>query len=218
MARPSRPNRFSDSASFAKFLEPTKKSTPANRPSFKDLQTSMNQLGRLSRGSREKIIREGIENFKKDFTKPVDNTGGTLLQMTDDAPMSLTQFRQNISNQFGPTPGEIAQDAMKAIGRAGEAGFIPFVSGAMRAGEAIKNMGQAGLDFLSQFAPEGGLSNFFQPAQTNLSARIAALSPNQRSFYNSLVSDTNQNISVQESLVRAEAIPTMAVGGIATLQ
>ena len=63
----------------------------------------------------------------------------------------------------------------------------------------------------------GGVSDFFRPAETDLSARILALSPTQRQFYDRLVSDTSQNISVQEALRRAEAIG-MAMGGIATLQ
>jgi hypothetical protein len=72
---------------------------------------------------------------------------------------------------------------------------------------------------MSRFAPNldmGGVSNFFQPAETNLSARIQALNTQQRQVYNQLVSGPD-NISVQEALRRAEAVG-MAMGGIATLQ
>ena len=163
-------------------------------------------------------------DFKQKFTKPVmsgnpDSKVTGLVQMSSDAPRTLSQERQRIANIYGPTPGEIAGDAMRAIGNIGQqAGFIPFVSGAMKIGEGIKDFAQKAIDFGKQFAPDmGGVSDFFRPAETDLSARILALSPTQRQFYDRLVSDTSQNISVQEALRRAEAIG-MAMGGIATLQ
>ena len=177
------------------------------------------------RALRRQQLADQTASFKGQFTKPV--MGGNpnskvtgLVQMTSNAPRTLSQEKQRLSNIFGPTPGEIAGDFTRALGNIGQSFGVPFVGGAMRLGEGIKNLGQKGLDFVSQFLPNvdmGGVSNFFQPAETNLNARILALSPTQRQFYDRLVSDTSQNISVQEALRRAEAIG-MAMGGIATLQ
>ena len=177
------------------------------------------------RALRRQQLADQTASFKGQFTKPV--MGGNpnskvtgLVQMTSNAPRTLSQEKQRLSNIFGPTPGEIAGDFTRALGNIGQSFGVPFVGGAMRLGEGIKNLGQKGLDFVSQFLPNvdmGGVSNFFQPAETNLSARILALSPTQRQFYDRLVSDTSQNISIQEALRRAEAIG-MAMGGIATLQ
>ena len=177
------------------------------------------------RALRRQQLADQTASFKGQFTKPV--MGGNpnskvtgLVQMTSNAPRTLSQEKQRLSNIFGPTPGEIAGDFTRALGNIGQSFGVPFVGGAMRLGEGIKNLGQKGLDFVSQFLPNvdmGGVSNFFQPAETNLNARILALSPTQRQFYDRLVSDTSQNISVQEALRRAEAIG-MAMGGIATLR
>ena len=177
------------------------------------------------RALRRQQLADQTASFKGQFTKPV--MGGNpnskvtgLVQMTSNAPRTLSQEKQRLSNIFGPTPGEIAGDFTRALGNIGQSFGVPFVGGAMRLGEGIKNLGQKGLDFVSQFLPNvdmGGVSNFFQPAETNLNARILALSPTQRQFYDRLVSDTTQNISVQEALRRAEAMG-MAMGGIATLQ
>ena len=177
------------------------------------------------RALRRQQLADQTASFKGQFTKPV--MGGNpnskvtgLVQMTSNAPRTLSQEKQRLSNIFGPTPGEIAGDFTRALGNIGQSFGVPFVGGAMRLGEGIKNLGQKGLDFVSQFLPNvdmGGVSNFFQPAETNLNARILALSPTQRQFYDRLVSDTSQNISVQEALRRAEAID-MAMGGIATLR
>ena len=177
------------------------------------------------RALRRQQLADQTASFKGQFTKPV--MGGNpnskvtgLVQMTSNAPRTLSQEKQRLSNIFGPTPGEIAGDFTRALGNIGQSFGVPFVGGAMRLGEGIKNLGQKGLDFVSQFLPNvdmGGVSNFFQPAETNLNARILALSPTQRQFYDRLVSDTSQNISVQEALRRAEAMG-MAMGGIATLR
>lgn len=184
-----------------------------NRPDISD-----------DRAFRRQQLADQTASFKGQFTKPV--MGGNpnskvtgLVQMTSDAPRTLSQEKQRLSNIFGPTPGEIAGDFTRAIGNMGQSFGIPFVGGAMRFGEGIKNLGQKGLDFMSQFAPNldmGGVSNFFQPAETNLSARIQALNAQQRQVYNQLVSGPD-NISVQDALRRAEAVG-MAMGGIATLQ
>tara|TARA_R100000234_G_scaffold115358_1_gene91265 strand:- start:15 stop:740 length:726 start_codon:yes stop_codon:yes gene_type:complete len=177
----------------------------------------------------ERVFRRTAQDtldrqFMDRFTKPVlsgnPNSQVTgLVQMTADAPRSLAENRMALANRLGPTPSEIAGDAMRAIGNIGQqAGFIPFVSGAMKIGQGIKDFAQKAIDFGKQFAPDmGGVSDFFRPAETDLSARILALSPTQRQFYDRLVSDTTQNISVQEALRRAEAMG-MAMGGIATLQ
>lgn len=162
-------------------------------------------------------------DFQQKFTKPVmggnkDSKVTGLVQMTSDAPRTLSQERQRVANIYGPTPGEIAGDAMRAIGNIGQSFGVPFIGGAMRIGEGIKDFAQKAIDFGKQFAPDmGGVSDFFRPAETDLNARILALSPTQRQFYDRLVTDTTQNISVQEALRRAEAMG-MAMGGIATLQ
>ena len=106
--------------------------------SFKDLQKSMVAFNRgsgpaireatrdaffdgrddvsVDRLARRAFQEQRLTDFKNKFTKQVPGTGGTLLQMTQDAPRSLTEERQRLSNMYGPTPGEIAGDFVRATG------------------------------------------------------------------------------------------------------
>jgi hypothetical protein len=55
------------------------------------------------------------ELFREMFTKPVQGSSN-LLQMTADAPMSLSDFRMQLANKLGPTPSELMGDARYAFG------------------------------------------------------------------------------------------------------
>ena len=56
-----------------------------------------------------------LQSFKNQFTKPVQGSSN-LLQMTADAPRSLSQETMRLANKFGPTPGEIMGDIGRGIG------------------------------------------------------------------------------------------------------
>lgn len=110
--------------------------------SFKDLQKNMVAFNRgtsprvreMTRDaffdgrqdvSADRLARRAFQeqrttDFKNKFTKQVPNTGGTLLQMTSDAPRSLTAERERLANQYGPTFREIGSDMGYAIGSMGK--------------------------------------------------------------------------------------------------
>ena len=55
------------------------------------------------------------QNFKDRFTKGVEGSSN-LLQMTQDAPRSLTAERERLANIYGPTPRELAGDFARGLG------------------------------------------------------------------------------------------------------
>ena len=57
------------------------------------------------RGTQERLLDE----FKQQYTRPVPGATG-LVQMTPDAPTSLSQYTQDLARQYGPTPREIVGD------------------------------------------------------------------------------------------------------------
>ena len=106
--------------------------------SFKDLQKSMVAFNRgsgpaireatrdaffggrddvpVERLARRAFSAQRLTDFKNKFTKQVPGTGGTLLQMTDDAPRSLREETERLAKMYGPTPSEVVGDFAKATG------------------------------------------------------------------------------------------------------
>ena len=106
--------------------------------SFKDLQKSMVAFNRgsgpaireatrdaffggrddvpVERLARRAFSAQRLTDFKNKFTKQVPGTGGTLLQMTDDAPRSLREETERLAKMYGPTPSEVAGDFVRATG------------------------------------------------------------------------------------------------------
>lgn len=97
-----------------------------------------------------------LDLFKKRFTKPVNivdpNTGEVtgvvsgLTQATADAPRSLTEERQRLADIYGPTLSEVAGDIGYGLDSIGRAIGIPFVSNALRIGNAVKSGVEAAWD------------------------------------------------------------------------
>jgi hypothetical protein len=67
--------------------------------------------------ARRAFQEQRTTDFKNKFTKQVPNTGGTLLQMTSDAPRSLSAERERLANLYGPTFKEIGSDIGFGLGR-----------------------------------------------------------------------------------------------------
>ncbi len=106
--------------------------------SFKDLQKSMVAFNRgsgpaireatrdaffggrddvpVERLARRAFQEQRLTDFKNKFTKQVPGTGGTLLQMTQDAPRSLREETERLAKMYGPTPSEVVGDFAKATG------------------------------------------------------------------------------------------------------
>ena len=208
---------------------------PADKQRFANEMSMLNKG--IAAGGNFFVGSDGVPRFSFTNTGVKDpETGATVLskqlpRVTATAP-TMRQVAGDIGRAFtgfdslkfvdpsmsGPMPaGQNRNMAFMQRTPGMAEGFIPFVSGAMKIGEGIKGIAQKAIDFGKQFAPDvGGVSDFFRPAETDLNARILALSPAQRSFYDRLVSGPD-NVSVQEALRRAEAMG-MAMGGIATLQ
>ena len=67
------------------------------------------------RGMQDKLV----DQFKAQYTKPVVGSSN-LLQMTADAPMSLTDYRNQVAFEYGPTLKEIMGDAGYALSSIGK--------------------------------------------------------------------------------------------------
>ena len=76
----------------------------SNRPDVSD-----------DRALRRMTQADEVQRFKNLYTKPVQGSSN-LLQMTADAPMSLSQFRQQTANKYGPTFKEIGSDIGFGLG------------------------------------------------------------------------------------------------------
>jgi len=106
-----------------------------------------------SRLDKRKIQADLVNQFKKDFTKPVlTDTGGTVkgvTQMKLDAPMSLSDFRQQTANKYGPTFREIGSDVRYGLGNIAQ-GFGDLAVSAMSGDTgligAVKTVGNFFLD------------------------------------------------------------------------
>ena len=67
------------------------------------------------RGMQDKLV----DQFKAQYTKPVVGSSN-LLQMTADAPMSLSDYRNQVAFEYGPTLKEIMGDAGYALSSIGK--------------------------------------------------------------------------------------------------
>jgi len=102
---------------------------------------------------KRKTQADLVDQFKKDFTKPVlTDTGGTVkgvTQMTLDAPMSLSDFRQQTANKYGPTFREIGSDVRYGLSNIAQ-GFGDLAVSAMSGDAgligAVKTVGNFFLD------------------------------------------------------------------------
>jgi hypothetical protein len=102
---------------------------------------------------KRKTQADLVDQFKKDFTKPVlTDTGGTVkgvTQMTLDAPMSLSDFRQQTGNKYGPTFREIGSDVRYGLSNIAQ-GFGDLAVSAMSGDAgligAVKTVGNFFLD------------------------------------------------------------------------
>jgi len=163
--------------------------------SFKDLQKSMVAFNRgtsprvreMTRDaffdgrqdvSADRLARRAFQeqrttDFKNKFTKQVPNTGGTLLQMTSDAPRSLTAERERLANQYGPTFREIGSDIGYGLGSIAK-GFAekgtPLIS-------LLKGLYDKGKDFVTQGIPNAlrGESQFVVPKPNPFSSEADAI-------------------------------------------
>jgi len=105
---------------------------------------------------RRRIKQDTLgRQFKDRFTKDVnivDSEGNVtgvvsgLTQATEDAPRSLTEERQRLANLYGPTLSEVVGDIGYGLGQMGKAVGIPFVSNALRIGQAVKSGVEAAWD------------------------------------------------------------------------
>jgi hypothetical protein len=152
------------------------------------------------------------ELFREMFTKPVQGSSN-LLQMTADAPMSLSDFRMQLANKLGPTPSELMGDARYAFGS--------MAQGLAEKGTPMMNLAK------SLF---GGVQNFFgnqidnakgffadqMASQNQFNQQLLSLTPQQRMVYDQLIFQPGMTREV--AYAQAVGQPrTMARGGIATL-
>ena len=122
---------------------------------------------------RKRIKQDTLERqFKDRFTKPVnivDSEGNVtgvvsgLTQATEDAPRSLTEERQRLADLYGPTGKEVLGDIGYGLDSMGKAFGIPFVSNALRIGQAVKSGVEAAWDAVRGEPTTVEGTNFPQP-------------------------------------------------------
>ena len=125
-----------------------------------------------SRLDKRQIQDDLIKNFIATQMKPVSGSSN-LLQKIDPTGMDLSEYRQMVTNQYGPTLGEVGGDIMRGLGSiAGGVGQFMGSGGVLgavlKAITGAKDMGKKGLDFLSQM--------FSRPTQD---APMASYDPGQ---------------------------------------
>jgi hypothetical protein len=139
------------------------------------------------------------ELFREMFTKPVKGSSN-LLQMTADAPMSLSDFRMQLANKLGPTPSELMSDISYAAKSMGQ--------GLVEKGTPMMNLAK------SLF---GGVQNFFgnqMASQNQFNQQLLSLTPQQRMIYDRLI--TQPGMTRENAYAQAVG-QGFAMGGIATL-
>ena len=143
---------------------------------------------------RRRIKQDTLERqFKDRFTKPVnivDSEGNVtgvvsgLTQATEDAPRSLTEERQRLANLYGPTLSEVAGDIGYGLSSMGKAFGIPFVSNALRIGQAVKSGVEAAWDAVRGEPTSVQGTAFPQPSSdtkdlfSSINTGIAEVDPN----------------------------------------
>jgi len=133
----------------------------SNRPDVSD-----------DRAYRRMKQADELQRFKNLYTKPVnivDSEGNVtgvvsgLTQATEDAPRSLTEERQRLVDLYGPTLSEVAGDIGYGLSSMGKAFGIPFVSNALRIGQAVKSGVEAAWDAVRGEPTTIEGTNFPQP-------------------------------------------------------
>ena len=143
---------------------------------------------------RKRIKQDTLERqFKDRFTKDVnivDSEGNVtgivsgLRQATEDAPRSLTKERQRLANLYGPTLSEVIGDIGYGLGQMGKAVGIPFVSNALRIGQAVKSGVEATWDAVRGKPTTTQGTAFPQPSSdtkdlfSSIDTGIAQVNPN----------------------------------------
>lgn len=107
-----------------------------------------------NRLDRRQIQEDLVQDFIANQMKPVAGSSN-LLQKVDPTGMGLSEYRQMVANQYGPTMGEIGGDIARGLGSiAGGVGQFMGSGGilgaVLKAITGAKDMGKKGLDFLSQ--------------------------------------------------------------------
>jgi len=131
-----------------------------SKTSTSGVNDSRNRLAQERKETREKYFpnRKGVsplrldkrktqadlvDQFKKDFTKPViTDTGGTVkgvTQMKLDAPMSLRDFQMQTANRFGPTNREVMGDIGYGLGNIGR-GISDFIGRGGAIGSVLSDL------------------------------------------------------------------------------
>lgn len=105
-----------------------------------------------NRLDRRQIQDDLIEQFKQEQMKLVPGTTN-LLQKVDPTGMDLTEYRNMVTNKYGPTLGEVGGDIVRGLGSiaGGVGNFIGgggILGALMNAIGGAKNLGSKGLGFL----------------------------------------------------------------------
>ena len=165
--------------------------------------------------------------FIDQYTKPVFNsvTGNLvsgLTQMTADAPMTLTQFRQQTANRLGPTMSEIFGD----FGR----GVSNFMGDLAEKGTPLMQLAKdIGGGILNFFDPRPGVPTMGQGPQFDLNTTVnfggamggmQSMEVEQYNLLNESQKNTYNMLRRTNGLSHMDAMKAlgMATGGIATLQ
>lgn len=132
------------------------------------------------RADRRRIQDDLIKNFIATQMKPVSGSSN-LLQKVDPTGMDLSEYRQMVTNQYGPTLGEVGGDIMRGLGSIGS-GLGQFIGGGgitgaiLKALTGAKDMGKKGLGFLSQMftRPTDAPMAAYDPGQAIRDAEVLA--------------------------------------------
>lgn len=133
-----------------------------------------------NRLDRRQIQDDLIKNFIATQMKPVSGSSN-LLQKVDPTGMDLSEYRQMVTNQYGPTLGEVGGDIMRGLGSIGS-GLGQFIGGGgitgaiLKALTGAKDMGKKGLGFLSQMftRPTDAPMAAYDPGQAIRDAEVLA--------------------------------------------
>ena len=137
-----------------------------------------------SRLDKRKIQADTVDQFKKDFLKPIEEVtqgpegfGRFTRNLEANAPMSLEQFREQTARQYGPTNKEVMGDIGSGLGNLIKSYGIPFVSPIMKGMNVIKSGVEAAWDAVrgepsQQTFPEftGESENYFNNIDTGIAA------------------------------------------------
>lgn len=202
-------------------------SPQAKRDAFVNIQRGKFFDGR--KVPEERVFRRTVQDtfdrqFKNRFSRPVGGSKSNLLQMTKDAPQSLTDFRMSLANQLGPTPREVFGDMAYAGGQIlqnlAEKG-TPIMNMAKAVGSGVQNFFT---DTLPSMVPEpliqninkglGAFDNFMQSGQ-NFNMLLMALPPRQRRIYDLEI--MKPGMTREQAYRTAIRTKQMATGGVVNL-